>query len=380
MPSDGGNTGKGLRVVFSGGGTGGHVYPALTIIRTLKGRRPDAEILFIGTREGLEADIVPRAGIRFETISAGGINRKSPAAAMKGLLRTGRGLAEAMGLLHRFRPHVVVGTGGYVCGPVVLSASLLGIPTAIQEQNVIPGMTNRILSRFARAVFAPFQEARAHFPARARVMVTGNPIRPEIIAADREKARAEFRIDPGRHVVFIFGGSRGAKAINRAVLDDLESLLPQKELFLLWVTGREYHDWITRALSEKGIALDSPGKIMVKPYLYNIEQAYAAADLPVIRAGGGAIAEVAARGLPSIIIPSPNVTNDHQEHNARVLESRGAAVVIRERELAPGRLAGAVGEILGNHARLRDMGEKSLAVGRPHAAERIVDELLKLCK
>lgn len=377
MHSDGS---KGLRVVFSGGGTGGHVYPALTIIRALQQRKPDVEILFIGTREGLEADIVPRAGIRFETISAGGINRKSPAAALKGLLRTGRGLAEAMGLLRQFRPHVVVGTGGYVCGPVVLSARLLGLPTAIQEQNVIPGVTNRILARFARAVFAPFQEARRYFPARSRVILTGNPIRPEIVAARREKARQDFGIGTGRQAVFIFGGSRGAKTLNRAVLDDLEPLLARKDSFLLWATGKEYHDWIAESLKARGIPLDSPGKIMVKPYLYNIEEAYAAADLVVGRAGGGAVAELSARGLPSIIVPSPNVTNDHQEHNARVLESRGAALVIRERELAPGRLAGAVAEILGSPARLREMGEKSLAVGRPQAADRIVDELLKLCR
>jgi UDP-N-acetylglucosamine--N-acetylmuramyl-(pentapeptide) pyrophosphoryl-undecaprenol N-acetylglucosamine transferase len=356
------------------------VYPALTIIRALQQRRPDAEVLFIGTREGLEADIVPRAGIRFQTISAGGMNRKSPAATLKGLLRTGRGLAEAMGLLRRFRPHAVVGTGGYVCGPVVLSARLLGVPTAIQEQNVIPGVTNRILARFAGAVFAPFPEARRHFPARSRVVVTGNPIRPEIVAANRERVRKDFGLETGRQAVLVLGGSRGARALNRAVLDDLEPLLATRDVFLLWATGKEYYDSTAESLKARGIPLDSPGKIMVKPYLYNIEEAYAAADLVVGRAGGGAVAEVAARGLPSIIIPSPNVTNDHQEHNARVLESRGAALVLREMELAPGRLARAVADILGNPARLREMGEKSLAVGRPQAAERIVDELLKLCR
>ena len=369
-----------MRFLITGGGTGGHIYPALTIAKALKAARPEAELLYVGSREGLEADLVPREGVPFEAITVAGIMRKSPPEAVKGLLRAGQGTIESYRILRRFRPDVVVGTGGYVCGPVVFSAWVLRIPTAIQEQNVIPGVTNRMLSRLVNRVFLPFEEARRWVPDGGKVKVTGNPLRPEILTRTREEGAANLGIAPRRKVIYAFGGSRGARSINEAMPDLARAVGERPDLYLIWATGQGQFDQAMSRLQSEGIDVEKYGNIMVRPYLHNAVDAIAAADLAVVRAGAMTISELTARGVPAVIIPHPYSPNNHQEHNGRMVERRGGAVVILDRDLNGPSLTSTVLELLDDPARLEAMSRGSRSLGLPTATERIVEGILTLAR
>lgn len=369
-----------MRFLITGGGTGGHIYPALTIAKALKAARPEAEILYVGSREGLEADLVPREGIPFEAITVAGIMRKSPPEAVRGLLRAGQGTIESYRILRRFRPDVAVGTGGYVCGPVVFSAWVLRIPTAIQEQNVIPGVTNRVLSRLADRVFLPFEEARRWVAAGGKVKVTGNPLRPEILTRTREEGAANLGIDPRRKLIYAFGGSRGARSINDALPDLARVIAERPDACLIWVTGQGQYDDVVRRLQTDGIDVEKYGNIIVRPYLHNAVDAIAAADLAVVRAGAMTISELTARGVPAVIIPHPYSPNNHQEHNGRMVERRGGAVVILDRDLNGPVLTRTVLGLLEDPGKLEAMSRGSRSLGLPDAAERIVEGILALAR
>ncbi len=366
--------GGAVRVMLTGGGTGGHIYPALSIAGRLKEREPRAELLFVGTAEGMEASLVPRAGVPFAAIAARGLVGKSPLEALRGGLATLRGLGQALAVVRHFRPHVVVGTGGYASGPVALAAVASRIPLVLQEQNAVPGVTNRVLSRFASLVAVAYEESRPWFPPKARLVVTGNPVRPEVIRADRAQARRELGIPDGCHFVLVFMGSRGSATVNAAVADILPALARRPGVMVLFATGTAHFERVMGRLA----GADLGPMVRVVPYLYDVVPPLAAADLVVARAGAITLAEVTARGLPSILIPSPYVTHNHQERNARVLEARGAAWVIKERDLSPGRLLDAITGLLADPEALARMGARSRELGRPEAVDAIVDGILAL--
>lgn len=363
------------RVALAGGGTGGHIYPALAIADGLRGSRPGTSLVYLGTARGLEADLVPRAGIPFFPISGGGVVGKSPLAAARGMLALARGTVQAASILRRFSPHVVVGTGGYASVPAAAAAVLLRVPLVIQEQNVYPGVSNRLLARFAREVYVPAETTRRYLPCPERALVTGNPVRPELLAGRRDEAAARLGFDPRRPVLAVFGGSRGARAINRAAATALPALAG-RGIQSLWVTGEAYHGEALAALRGAGIQPASSGNIRVEPYLHGMADALAVADLVVARAGAMTLAEVTARGVPAILVPSPNVAFDHQRHNARRLERAGAALVIAEQGLDGGRLAESAASLLGDPAALRSMAENSRRLGRPDALVAIVERIL----
>jgi len=367
-----------LRVVITGGGTGGHIYPALAIADGLRRERPGCRVLYVGGQGGLERNIVPRTGLGYAEVQSGGLVGKSPVQAARGLARTAVGFSQALGLLRPFGPHVVCGTGGYVCVPVVLAGLWLRRPYALQEQNVFPGVANRLLARFGGTVFLPHEDARRHFPARARFRVTGNPVRREVLAADRESSRAGLGVGPDTVVLLAFGGSRGAGSINR-VLTELAPRLAQRPRFrLLWVTGEVHFHDVRRALEAAGVDTGPGARVRLEPYLHDMPAALAAADLALTRAGAMTLAELTARGVPAVLVPSPNVTHNHQEHNARLLEREGAAHVILEAELAAGRLLAVLERLLAGDGDRRDMSRRSRALGKPRAVEDIVSELLTL--
>lgn len=360
-----------MRVIISGGGTGGHIYPALTIARAINDIQP-ADILFVGTRQGLEADIVPKEGFPFATVDAGGIDRRLTLDNLRALWRSFTGLFEAYGVIRRFRPDIVIGTGGYVCGPVLLTASLLGIPALIQEQNVIPGVTNRILARFVAKIAAGYPEAAKNFGAnRDKVVVTGNPVRREVLTATREEGLKALGLSPDRLTVLVAGGSRGARSINTAMAEVHARFAGRDGIQILHATGSGEYNNIVGLLGEAGIDPAKTGNISIVPYLYNMPQALAAADLAVFRAGAIGLAELTARGIPAVLIPYPYAAENHQEFNARVLESRGAAHVIRDADLSGALLADTLEALLGDAARLRAMAEASRELGRPGAAAAI---------
>lgn len=366
-----------MNIIVSGGGTGGHIYPAITIIRTIQNQYPDARFLYVGTARGLEADIIPKEGLPFATVDIQGFERHLTPA---NLLRAGKalaGVAKASKIVRDFKPDAVVGTGGYVCGPILLAASLMHVPTLIQEQNVVPGITNKILSRFATKIATGTEEAVRHFPAD-KVLFTGNPIRSEVMTVSREEGAKAYGFDPTKKTVLISGGSRGARSINRAMIDILVQAVETPDIQYLHVTGKKEYEDVMRRLCEKGFDPEQARHIQIRPYVYDMPKAMAMADLAVFRAGATGLAELTARGIPSILIPYPYAAENHQEHNARALEKAGAACMILNRDLTAERLYTVLHQLLQEKNKLKTMAEASRSMGRPQAARDIADLVIGL--
>lgn len=357
---------KPWRLLVTGGGTGGHVYPALALAQSLAG---EAEVLYAGTARGLEARLASAAGVSFTVISSGGLMGRSLRRKMQGLTLALAGFSQAIRLIRRFRPAVVVGTGGYASGPLVLAAVLLRVPTLLQEQNLRPGMTNRWLAPLVSRVAVPYPECRAYFPARTRLRVIGNPVRPEIRGADPKAARRELGLGQDR-VVLLFGGSGGARRLNEAALAILPELQPGE--ILLWVTGATYHGEFATRLQKSGYA----DRVRLYPYLDRMDLGLAAADLVIARAGAMTIAELTALGRPVILVPSPNVVHDHQRLNAELVAAKGAAVVVGEESLSS--LPASVRELLDDDQRRAEMAERSRALGDAEALSHLVREVRSL--
>lgn len=361
-----------MRYLITGGGTGGHIYPALSIAAALKEQDPQAEILYVGTRTGREAQIVPRAGIPFKTIASGGMVNLGLVQKLRGGLKALAGVFEALGHIRRFRPHVVIGTGGFVAGPVLLAARLARRPVVIQEQNAFPGTTNRIAARWAKAVFVPYEEARRYFPPGTRLVMAGNPVRPEVAAATREGGRAAFGFSADDRVLVIMGGSGGARDFNRLAVQAVK-LLAVPRLRVIHITGERYFDQVRELYGEH------PAVVLL-PYAHNMPEVYAAADAGLFRAGALTLAEIQVRGLPSVLIPSPNVTHNHQEWNARTLERRGAAVVLREANLTTADLAAALTRLLTDEAQAERMRAALAELADPGAAETIARRIIGMAR
>ncbi|MEB3100629.1 undecaprenyldiphospho-muramoylpentapeptide beta-N-acetylglucosaminyltransferase [Ferviditalea candida] len=366
-----------MRVVLTGGGTGGHIYPALAVGDRLRQEDPATELLYIGTNEGLEREIVGKRGIPFEAVRITGFRRKLFSAHnVKTVVRFLRGVARSKKLLREFKPDVVVGTGGFVCGPVVYAAAKLGIPTLIHEQNVIPGLTNRFLSRYVDCIAVSFKGSEAHFKKAAKVVYTGNPSASAALRADPRKGRDSLQLPKISSIVLITGGSRGARALNEAVLDMIPLLHSQKDVDFVWVTGEAYYETYTGKLSEMKV----PDFVRVVPYLHNMPEILAATSLVVSRAGASFLAEITAMGIPAILIPSPNVTNNHQQANARWLQKEHAAELILENELNGAKLFKTVEKIISDPIRQEHMSRRSKSLGQPDAAQLVIRELLALQK
>jgi UDP-N-acetylglucosamine--N-acetylmuramyl-(pentapeptide) pyrophosphoryl-undecaprenol N-acetylglucosamine transferase len=387
----------GIDTIFAGGGTGGHLYPALALAARLRELHSDSRILFIGTQR-LEATKVPAAGfpIRFITVrglagpkSALGLLRKIYSAF---LLVCGIPLWQSLGILRNFRPQVVVGTGGYVCGPVLLAARLLKIPTLTVEQNLLPGFTTRQLARLVDIAALPSQESAAVYPkprgifvrpGKPKLMVTGNPVRGDLLRATREEGRAAFGLETGRKTLLVVGGSLGSPVINRTFLEALEILADEhwfrSGVQILHVTGAP------RAGAEEKWELGERARrarlrYQAWPYLDNLPLAYGAADLALCRGGGTTMAELAALGLPAIIVPWGGAANNEQYHNARPLAQAGGALVMQEDEFTAGRLASEIKNLLQNPAQLQEMAQASRALGHPEAADTIIGLMEELAR
>lgn len=368
-----------MRIIISGGGTGGHIYPALTIARAIQKQIPDAEFLYVGTKDGLEADIVPKEGFPFATVNIQGFKRSlTPENLLRGARAFG-GVMKAMGIVRRFRPDVAVGTGGYVCGPILLASSLVGIPTLIQEQNVMPGVTNRLLARFVSCIAMGTKESAEHFPKGKRIF-TGNPVREEVLRARRDEGQELFGLDPASKTVLVSGGSRGARSINRAMIGVLAHYAGKQGVQFLHVTGKAGYDDTMERLRQAGVNPDKAGNLFVRPYLYNMPQALACADVAVFRAGAIGIAELTARGVPSILVPYPFAAANHQEMNARAIVSGGAARMILDKELTAERLLSVLAELLSEDAKLKRMAQAAKRLGRPKAADKIASRVIRLAK
>lgn len=362
-----------MRVLLSGGGTGGHIYPALALARHISRRDPEAVILFVGTEKGLERSIVPAEGFDLAFIPASGYPRR-----LAGALPAGRdffkGLALARDIIGRFRPEVVVGTGGYVSAPVVAAAVSRRLPAVIHEQNALPGMANRWLSPLAGRVCLSFEASRRSFPHRARTVFTGNPRASEVAAVSREEGRSRLNLDPACRTVLIYGGSRGAERINQVTLDLLLNGWLPPGMQLVYITGEIYYQKVREKLGRL------PRGVFLYPYLRDMPSALAAADLAVTRSGATTLAELTALGVPALLVPSPNVVNNHQYFNARLLSDAGAALLVEEREFTALRLRRELEDLFRAEGRLEGMARAGQALGVPDAAERMYRCLLELLK
>lgn len=362
-----------MKIIVSGGGTGGHIYPALTLIDAIKNKRPDAEFLYVGTEKGLEADIVPKAGINFTALKLeGGLERRFTLENISRAANAIWSIKRAADIVKSFKPSVVVGTGGYVCGPILLAASLMKVPTLIQEQNAVAGVTNKILSKFVKKIAVGTRDALKNFPAD-KTVYTGNPIRKEVLAAKKEDGLSEFDFTDDKPIILISGGSRGARSINNAMIDVLKSAAQKNSAQFLHVTGKGEFTSVVEKLSD----LDAPN-IRIVPYLYNMPTAMAMTDLAIFRAGATGLAELTARGIPAILIPYPYAAENHQEFNARSLVEAGAARMILNKDLTAEILSATIDELLVSPEKLKSMAKASLSLGKPDAADEIADLILKL--
>ena len=359
-----------LCVLIAGGGTGGHLYPGIAVARELMARVPDARVVFVGTATGIEARVVPQEGFALETIRSAGIKGKSLPALARGLALLPLSALDAVQVISRHRPSVVIGVGGYSSGPVVALAALRGIPTLLMEQNAMPGFTNRSLARLVRAAAVTYETTREYFGAKA--FVAGNPVRPEFVAAaDR---RTEDAAD-GRTRVLVFGGSQGAHAINVAMVAAAPQLVAdQPGVAVTHQTGERDLESVRQGYRAAGL----PAR--VEPFLFAMDREMTGADLVVSRAGATTLAELTAAGRPSILVPLPTATDDHQRKNAMALASRGAAVVIDQADLTGPRLAGEILALAADAERRRRMREAARSMARPNAAKLIVDKVLELAR
>ncbi len=366
------------RIIFSGGGTGGHIYPAVTIAREILAIEEDAEILFVGTARGMESRIIPAEGFPFESLSAAGIQRRFTLSNIKALGKAGAGLWEARGILKKFRPDVVIGTGGYVCGPILMTAALTHIPTLVQEQNVIPGITNKILSRVVDRVALGYEEAKVRFPRPDKCVYTGNPVRAEVTKIGREEAREKLGVSPDTFMVLSAGGSRGARSVNSAMLGVHRRFKDEKNLYIRHVTGTDGFETVKEALGDVSDTGEWGNVSRIVSYENDMPTALAAADLVIYRAGAVGLAELSARGLASVLIPYPYAAEDHQTYNARVFEKNGAAVVIADAELTDEKLFSAIETLREDPQKLKDMASAALRIGNVHAGRDIAQMALAL--
>jgi len=364
-----------MRIVISGGGTGGHIYPALAYIRHVKENHPNCQFLYIGTKEGLESKIVPRENIPFETIHITGFKRKLSFDNVKTIARFLKGVRDSKKILKEFQPDIVIGTGGYVCGPVVYAAHKLKIPTIIHEQNSIPGLTNKFLSKYVSKIAISFPESEPFFP-KEKVVLTGNPRGSEVLGKDGYLAKQSIGLKKDKNSILIFGGSRGARPINDAVIEMIP-IVKERDYQLLYITGEVHYNDVIQKVEKNG---SIPENVKILPFLHNMPEVLAGMDLVVARAGATTIAELTSLGVPSILIPSPYVTNNHQEKNARALVENNAAKMLLEKDLTGKTLINEIDTIIHHKEKLEEMKEASKKLGIKDASNRLYELSISLVK
>jgi len=360
-------------VIISGGGTGGHVFPAIAIADAIKAAAPDTEILFVGANGKIEMEKVPKAGYKIEGLNITGFQRKLTLRNLSFPFKLAASMLKAVMIVRKFRPDVAVGVGGYASGPVLKIANTFGIPTVLQEQNSFAGVTNRILASKANAVCVAYDGLERFFP-KDKIIFTGNPVRKDILdkKINAEQAKQSLGLNQNKKTVLIFGGSLGARTINEAVLANADALLGMKDVNIIWQVGKIYFE------EYKNCRLSGQKDINIIPFIEDMDMAYSAADIVVCRAGALTISELAILGKAAILIPSPNVAEDHQTVNAMSLVNKGAAVLIRDVE-AKEKLVTEIESLLSDEVRKSGLESNIKYFARPEAAKQIAAEILKIC-
>lgn len=365
-----------IRVIVSGGGTGGHIFPAISIANEIRLKRPEAKILFVGAEGRMEMTRVPAAGYEIEGLPIAGFDRKRLWRNFGVLLKIFKSKRKARRIVRAFQPHVAVGVGGYASGPTLSVCGDLGIPTLLQEQNSYAGVTNKLLAKRAKRICVAYEGMERFFPAD-RIQLTGNPVRQNLLTppASREEAYARLGLNPSLRTVLIIGGSLGARTLNESVLAQLGLIAQQPDVQWLWQTGSFYRDEIAARLGEMGC----PPHLHVTEFVADMSEAYAVADLVISRAGASSISELCLLGKPAILVPSPNVAEDHQTHNAMALVRHQAALLVKDAEAQAKLIAQAL-QTVADTAQLTQLAAQALTLARPQAASDIADEVIRLAE
>jgi UDP-N-acetylglucosamine--N-acetylmuramyl-(pentapeptide) pyrophosphoryl-undecaprenol N-acetylglucosamine transferase len=358
------------KFILSGGGTGGHIYPAIAIANELKSRFPDADILFVGAQDKMEMQKVPQAGYPIKGLWIAGLQRRLtfdnalfPVKLLSSLLKSRQ-------IIKQFKPDVVIGTGGFASGPLLQMANSAGIPTVIQEQNSYPGITNKLLSNKANAICVAYEKLERFFP-KEKIVLTGNPVRQDLIAIDGKRAEgiAYFKLDPNKKTILILGGSLGARRVNQLIEKELEFFASQK-VQLLWQCGKLYFEEYQKYNSEN---------VQVMAFIERMDLVYAAADIVISRAGASSVSELCIVGKPVIFIPSPNVAEDHQTKNAKSVADKNGAILIRETDLDT-TFEATFSDLIANENKQVELSQNIKNLALPNATKAIVEEIIKLIK
>lgn len=363
-----------LRVIISGGGTGGHIFPAVSIANAIREKRPDAKILFVGAEGRMEMQRVPAAGYPIKGLPIVGFNRKNWLKNIPVLFKIMKSRNMAREILSEFKPQVAVGVGGYASGPTLNMAESMGIQTLLQEQNSYAGVTNKLLAKNARRICVAYDGMERFFPAD-KILFTGNPVRQNLLntALTKDEAVRRFGLVPGKKTILIVGGSLGARTINDSILGNLPLVKQQQKVQFIWQTGKYYSEEIHNELQRRGC----PENLIVTDFISDMSEAYAAADLVISRAGAGSISEFCLLGKPVILVPSPNVAEDHQTKNALALVQQNAALYVTDAEARRILLPQAINTVT-DPAKLESLGRNILQLAKPNAASDIADEVIKL--
>lgn len=364
-----------MKVLLSGGGTGGHVYPAIAIANKIKEENPEAEIIFVGTEKGIESEIVPKYGYELKTVTVQGFKRKIDFDNVKRVFKLFKGLEQSRKIVKKFKPDVVIGTGGYVSGPVLFNSAMNKVPTIVHEQNSFPGVTNKILSKMVTKVLTSFEDSHVRFPeeSRNKLVLTGNPVRKEILVSKKNISRRKLGIQEDKKMILCYGGSGGSRKINDSMKLVIRNLVNEDVAFI-YATGKNFYESFMNDIAN----LELKPYQKVVPYLEDMATALAACDVVIGSAGAISLAEITALGKPSIIIPKAYTAENHQEYNAKSVESKGAGIAILEKNLTPERLNETVFKLLGDRELLIDMANASKEIGKPEAIDIIYKEVMEV--
>jgi len=366
-----------MKVIIAAAQTGGHINPGIAIANRIKKENKRAKIMFIGTTRGLENDLVPRAGYELKTIEAYGLNRKISAQNIKNMFKTLKGLKEAKKIVKEFNPDIVIGTGGFICGPVLMAAKKYKIPTILHESNAFPGVAVKLLSKKVDTILLGFEDAKKRLPKAKNIVVTGTPTKIKKVnlsEEQKEKMIKDLNLDRNLPIVLVFGGSQGAKSINSTLIDIIKNK-SNTNYQIVWASGPKQYNVIKDNLKDSKINIDKIKNVKIIPYIYNMEEMMNLADIIISRSGAMTITEVAITGKPAVFVPFPFATENHQEYNARVLVNANAAKIILDKDLNAESLSNTLNEMLKDKAGLLKMGQNAEKIAIKDVEDKIYEEI-----
>lgn len=369
-----------MRVIIAAAGTGGHINPGIAIANKIMQEEKNSEILFVGTSRGIEKDLVPRAGYKLETVEAYGLSKKINKDNIKKMIKTVKSVKVAEKIIKKFKPDIVIGTGGYICGPVITAANKLKIPTMLHESNSFPGLAVKMLSKKVDTIMLGFKEAKEFLPKAKNLVVTGTPtkIKKLNLSIDGiKKIKKEMNLNENLPLVLVFGGSQGAKKINDVMTDIIIKNM-NRNYQIIWAVGQKNFEDVKKVFKENKIDIDNLQNAKVLPYIYDMEKIMNISDVIVCRSGAITITEICKIGKPAIFIPLPNVSQNHQEKNARVLQKIGAAYIILNNEITNEKLSDTINTIIKDKNKIKEMGEKANKIAIDNVEDKIYKEIKKL--